>query len=220
MSLLYRASRAGDLVDVSRKLATAPVTAASLQLLSPLPGGDAESGAAVVARVLGRSEEVSATCRLLERSVGRGADEELGSGASGDLHRSLEDEGGRGEVELRLSLPPARLAELLGVADELSAALCFAGGRELRRTVGLGSGVLALDLAGIPSEPAGWAGPLSEARERLRTEGGGLGLLRAPGKVFREIGSADRSEVRRRLSEGLKRVFDPAGVLVPGRRIS
>jgi len=220
VSLVYRASRAGDLVDVSRKLATAPVTAASLQLLSPLPGDQPEGGAAVVARVLGRSEEVSGTCRLLQRSAGRAADGELEGDASRDLHRSVEDGGGRGEVELCLSLAPARLAELLGLADELSGALCSAGGRELRRRVDLGSGVLELDLVGIPEEPAACAGPLGEARERLRAQGGGLGLLRAPPEVFGEIGSAEPFGARRRLSEGLKRAFDPAGVLVPGRGIS
>lgn len=217
-TLLFREDRSEDLVGVARGLAAAPVTASSLELVEPAPGSAGPGGAAVLARVVGRSEEVSALGRQLGEAAGREPDEVAEGESSRELHRRLEDEGEGAVLELRLSLLPDRLPGLLRIADELVGGLRSAGAEEVRRSVHLTSGVLRLAAAGSPEaggEP--WSRILGRVRERLEEAGGGLRVVRGPGEVGRGMAAGSPGDGRDRLAAKLKRVFDPAGVLVPGR---
>jgi len=54
-------------------------------------------------------------------------------------------------------------------------------------------------------------------RSELEGEGGSLILGEGPADLLRRVGPSERPEAEDILVAGLKRVFDPQGILSPGR---
>lgn len=227
VTLLFGRNAPAALVAAGRALATAPVIPEALELLAPPPGpggpgGGVEGpspGAVVVARLLGSEEAVAEKARILRDAAGEEPVARLEGAESLDFHQRAAAPAGPG-LALRLSLLPARLDRLVELAEEVRSR-ARARGLRAGLTGHLTRGILRVDVEGpdeAVAEDAGWAAMLVELRGRLEEEGGGLILARAPRGVVEAVGTGGSvGGTTRRILQGLKREFDPAGILAPGR---
>jgi len=217
-----------EVVELGRRLATAPVVPAALELLRVAPGGgrDREGGVEagrelVAVRLLGRAPEVAGERAVLVEAAGRSPDEVRAGDGSRALHDFVEGRVGVGTLELRLALPPDRLELLMEEADLVAEELGARGAEERSRGVHLTTGALRMGFSGLPAGggPEAWTGEIEAARDRLEEGRGSLSVLRGPDPVVRGVGPPPRPGGVERLEEGLRHTFDPAGVLLPGRRV-
>ncbi len=234
VTLLLSGYPEGESAHLARSLAAAPLPLAAVELVDPLPGlrdlPDLPRGGAVVVRILGskaRVEGVEAKLAHEIRALGRG---EASAGPGGESKRltdvrsrALHAGLGRWEegaaLVLRLALLPSRLPQLVararGVMEELG---------EGRLSAHAGAGVVRLALGRVSGEEGErrdgetgrWAGVLGRLRQELEEEGGSLVLSSGPRALVREVGAWGARPGEGRLLEGLKRTFDPEGVLAPG----
>ena len=168
----------------------------------------ADAGAPVSAvRVEGFPASVEARCEALRELLGRfGAVEELHSKNSATLWREIRDV--RAFVDesgplWRLSVPPTSgAAATARVADEANVRVLF----------DWGGGLVWLGVNGAPD--AGEAA----VREAVAAVGGHATLVRAdaPTRAARAVFQPQAAGLAA-LTERIKRAFDPAGVLNPGR---
>jgi len=176
-----------------------------------------------------------------ERKVfsGPGSLLELRSGESRSFHAAMEDWEKGAAMVLRLSLVPSRLGTLLEEVRELARRVggsvreglsgktggssqgggngAFGG---VRTAAHVGCGVLRVAFGRLPSAEGGLqelAQALGDLRSRLEGEGGSLRLSTAPRGLMDEVGAWGTLGPVEGLMEGLKREFDPAGILSPGR---
>ena len=168
----------------------------------------ADAGAAVSAvRVEGFPASVGARCEALRAMLGRfGAVEELHSKNSATLWREIRDVQAFAEDEgplWRLSVPPASGA---------AAAAQVAAAAEARALFDWGGGLVWLAVDG--AEDAGEAA----VRAAAKAAGGHATLVRAeaPMRAARAVFQPQTTGLAA-LSARIKRAFDPAGVLNPGR---
>ena len=168
----------------------------------------AGAGAAVTAvRVEGFPASVEARCEALRALLGRfGPVEELHSKNSAALWREIRDVRAFADDEgplWRLSLPPASGAE---------AAAQVAAAAEARALFDWGGGLVWLAVDG--AEDAGEAA----VRAAAKAAGGHATLVRAeaPMRAARAVFQPQTTGLAA-LSARIKRAFDPAGVLNPGR---
>ena len=168
----------------------------------------ARAGAAVTAvRVEGFPASVEARCEALRALLGRfGPVEELHSKNSVALWREIRDVRAFAEDEgplWRLSVPPASGAE---------AAAQVAAAAEARALFDWGGGLVWLAVDG--AEDAGEAA----VRAAAKAAGGHATLVRAeaPMRAARAVFQPQTTGLAA-LSARIKRAFDPAGVLNPGR---
>ena len=181
-----------------------PVEVAARSAVSYVAG----AGAAVTAaRVEGFPASVGARCAALRELLGRfGAVEELHSRNSGTLWREVRDvrvfADDSGPL-WRLSVPPASGAEAAArVADKA----------EVRALFDWGGGLVWLAVEG--AEDAGEAA----VRAAAASLGGHATLVRAdaPTRAARAVFQPQATGIAA-LTARIKRAFDPAGVLNPGR---
>ncbi len=181
-----------------------PAEAAARSAVSYVAG----AGAAVTAvRVEGFPASVDARCQALRDLLGRfGAVEELHSKNSGTLWREIRDVRAFADESgplWRLSLPPASGAEATArVAEQVEARALFDWGGGL------------VWLAVGDAEDAGEAA----VRAAAASAGGHATLVRAaaPVRAARAVFQPQAPGVAA-LTARIKRAFDPAGVLNPGR---
>lgn len=219
------------LVEAARRVATAPVPLAAAELVDPapdLPGPDAEHGAALLVRVLGGADAVESVVGSLEEVLAGpgGAEAIRADGAdSAALHRAVEGIEDGASLVVRLALLPARLEETLARAEEL-VSRAAARPDPSARSSGPRPVVAAHVTTGVvrvvvrrtidAGETDGWARTLGGLRADLEKSGGSLTVASGPPDLVRAVGA--RGEVgrqERRLLDGLKDAFDPAGVM-PG----
>ena len=213
---VYRGS-ASELVKAARALATAPEMPASLELLCPdtcraleldRDGASVSSQWGLLLRVMGNSLAVDAANRIFDGAAGPPQDRVTGEAASTLLAR-LSQVGTDSGLSIRMSLPPARLADLVIGAEELRTT--FKGATA---TVHVTEGLARIELSrqhaeGISAD--GWA-LLSSARSRMRAAGGALWLSAAPAEAFAAVPArADRAAASG-LQERLLQSFDPRSV--------
>ena len=168
----------------------------------------ADAGAAVSAvRVEGFRASVEARCEALRELLGRfGAVEELHSKNSATLWREIRDVRAFADDSgplWRLSVPPASGAD---------AAARVADAADVRTLFDWGGGLVWIGVNGAPD-----AGETA-VRAAASTAGGHATLIRAdaPTRAARAVFQPQTAGLAA-LIERIKRAFDPAGVLNPGR---
>ncbi len=226
-TLLWRGPEASALVPPARALATAAVLPGALELLAPGPGAGVDGGATLALRALGSRESVEEQARIFLEASGRDPDETLSGEASRTWHRRRSEEEGLGgpgggagpALQLRLTLLPDRLGDLVGLADELARAVEAEEGSASCR-IHVTRGVARIALGGLRAgeAPEGWIDRLSRLRERVEERGGSLAAVAGPDDLLEELARSPSGPVAR-LMDGLKDAFDPAGILAPGRRV-
>lgn len=235
-TLLVGGPSASDLLLLGRELARSSMPISALELVDPVArlarggkdegarsGGDRGRRAALVIRLLGTGEQLQAMAdRVLEMSESLGGEsaEVLKGEESRGLHGELESWEEGAELVVRLSLLPKRLGTLLDRGRDLAGRLGLDPELEMAAAAHVGWGVLRLAFRRPLAEEGGWepaAGVLLDFRRRLEEEGGSLMVSHAPHGILREMGARGGADPVRTLVRGLKKTFDPAGILVPGR---
>ncbi|MDX1567856.1 MAG: FAD-binding oxidoreductase [Longimicrobiales bacterium] len=215
------------LLEHARAWATAPVLPEALELLMK-SSREGTGGAVLAARLLGSAEEVAEKERILREAAGGSEPRRI----EGEESRRFQDrltrapdsvagEGGVPNLLIRLAALPSRLGAALDVAEELRHQ-AEATGSVGRSRASVTRGTICVELTSdLPPEaafPTELWGPLLEScRERMSGLEGTLTILRGTRALRHAV--ADRGPVgpRERLAEGVRREFDPAGVLAPGR---
>ena len=226
-TLLLPGPSAEDLLPVAREAGLSSLPLSAVELLDPLepvwPGGGGRAGLAI--RLLGspaQVEEMEERGRKMlggELGVGRKI-VTLGPDESRGFHKALGRwEEGAGLV-LRLSLLPTKMEELVAQARLLVHEIEEGGGGGVRLAFHLGWGVIRIAFDELPAHEEGMEGLgriLLRFRSELEEEGGSLILSEGPADLLRRVGPSERPEAENILVAGLKRVFDPQGILSPGR---
>lgn len=209
-TLVYRAERAEELLSRARRLATAPVLPAALELMEAGSG----SGAALGARVLGSPEAVEASLELLEEAAGSPGERLEGDGSRSLFAEAAGWEGGAALL-LLLSHLPSGLERLVAEARTLAAPAGEPGARgAFSASVTRGRLRLALPVPRPGPARERFVGALEASRAGLREAGGSLAIIRAPRELRSAVRARGRSSERvGRIEEELKAVFDPGSVL-------
>lgn len=235
-TLLVRGPSAPELLPLARELARSSMPISALELVDPVAGlagegededapkgGVPEQGGGLVVRLLGTGGQLQAMEDRVLESVG-GLGETVVLRMKGEesrsLHRRLEAwEEGAGLV-LRLSLLPGRMGTLLEWSRELGSRMGLDPSLKMETASHVGWGVLRIAFRGRLSERNGWdaaARVLLDLRSRLEGEGGSLTVSQGPQGILREMGGPGKEDSVGALVRGLKKTFDPAGILAPGR---
>ena len=220
-TLVLGGESAQALLPLARELGFSSMPLSAIELLEP--GLGERSGAELMVRLMGTEGQLGemearvadfagkAGCRNFSRVAGE---------ESRSLHAGLEDWEEGASLVLRLSLLPTRMASLLEWSQTLPQTLALGGGSQMARAAHAGWGVLRLAFRGPSPGEAGWkaaARPLLDLRERLEREGGSLTVSQGPRALLGEMAREGQGGSVTALIRGLKKTFDPAGILVPGR---
>ena len=220
-TLVMRGSSLDELVDGAVRVCALSVTPAAVELFErevPLGG---KSEVALAVRVLGGRERVDAEDAVLRASLASSGELTRLAPAEADaLWREVRHLEEGAELVLRLSLTPARIGELTGLAQTL---FSVAGGQEerARMAVHAGTGVLRLAMPKLRVDSGWderWAGRLEDLMGALSKRDGTLTVTRAPAPLRARLKGRESSPVDGELMSGLKAVFDPAGILSGGDR--
>jgi glycolate oxidase FAD binding subunit len=221
-TLLVRGLERGELVQMARALAVAPVPIAALELggLTLAVGGEVPQGPFLMARLCGASETVEAVEELLRPIIQAGDTVRLEEEEADELRSLIEAQEAESDVVVRLTLLPSRLGTLLEVADGLEEELSpadrgTADGKAAGWLAHVSWGIVRL-LLPYTKGMGGLGARLIEARSWLEREGGSLRLVQGSMDLAEEVGPRELPEAAREISEGLKREFDPAGILPHG----
>lgn len=154
------------------------------------------------------------------------------AGEAATASRAGAHTGSAGVLVVRLALLPDRLETLVETAEAL-AARARAAEWPVRSATHVTRGVLRLEIRtaedGAEGEGAAedgaagrnrwddWIAALTEVRARLEEAGGTVTLAAGPRRLVEAVGPTGGAGGAEELVRGLKRTFDPAGVLAPGR---
>lgn len=205
--LVVTAEGPAPLVELARRVATAPVVPASALLVSSCPGRSAGESALVL-RVHGTAATVDADiARLLPASSAsvRALD---GSEAATVLEAARDLAAGR-VLTVRSSALPGRLGEVLAAVRAALPGAAMAADVMSGRVRGGVDDAAAVD----PSE-------LLRLRQRIQALGGDVVLERAPAEILARVPVSGRDGRVAALESALRRHFDPGAVLSPGRFVS
>ena len=216
-TLVIRGDSLEELADGAVRACALSVTPAAVEILErDVPtGGGREVVLAV--RVLGGRERVEAEEAVLRDSLAGSGDLARLSPAEADaLWREVRylEEGA--ELVLRLSITPARISEAIGLAQALCSGV--EGQNETARArlaVHAGAGVLRLAVPKLRVDPGWderWADRLEDLWGSLFRRDGTLTVTRAPALLRARLKGRESSSVDGELMNGLKDVFDPAGI--------
>jgi len=201
-TLVWSRATVDEAWDLGRSLATLPLPVASAELIagvkeSPLD----DSGVRVLLRLMGSRTAVARMKEILLDHAGLPV-RELEGAASGDAARTLSLDDGAGPVSFRAHTLPDRGRPVASALDGVPL-----DHLALHLLQGSFRGTLSPD---TPLEALG------EVNRAARAAGGSLRILRAPGPVPGGIeGGSERSTPVARLHRGIRRGFDPGGIL-PG----
>ena len=219
-TLVMRGGSLDELVDGAARACALSITPAAVELLEREvpPGGRKEVVLAV--RVLGGRERSEAEEEVLRASLaGSGELTRLAPAEADALWHEVRRLEEGAELVLRLSITPARIRELIGLAQALGS---VEGGREERARIAVHAGTGVLRLA-VPKLRVGsgwdeWADRLEDTLSSLSEREGTLTVTRAPAPLRARLKGRESSVVEEELMSGLKAVFDPAGILSGGHR--
>jgi glycolate oxidase FAD binding subunit len=220
-TLLFTGPSAEALLPAARQIALSSLPFSTAELIDPLDSSRAEAGLAL--RLLGTQAHV-------DELEARGREELSGWAAAERGVVTLESEESRrfhetqgcweegAPLVLRLSLLPSKMEWLM----TRSRALLEEMGSESEGRVALhlGWGVLRIAFDELPSEGKAMTGIgqlLSTLRSELEEKGGSLILSEGPRGLLRSVGPWGSLGTEAGLVAGLKREFDPKGILAPGR---
>ncbi|MFC1661882.1 FAD-binding oxidoreductase, partial [Gemmatimonadota bacterium] len=224
VTLLCGADRAEDLVPAARAITTSSLSVAALELVEDSGLGEAfgGDGALLVIRLLASRVAVAEMEGRVAEMLPAFSLRRLESRESEEFHRALAGREVAGSMVLRLALLPRRLDVLLERARAFLGTGETGTIGEVRMAAHVGAGILRLTFQ-EPTDGSAMlgVGTLAESLRGLRgfleREGGTLTVSHGPPSLVREVGAwGDPGEVAH-LHAGLKREFDPAGILAPGR---
>ncbi len=223
LTLALRAPTEGACVSAAGAIRGARLEPAALEILSPEASAHvaAAGGWTLLVRVHGNAGTVAELAPRIE-AIGREhglAGESLESAAGELAWRTLSALEGDAPVVVRLAGWPAELERTLALATEVAAA----SGAGWQRVAHAGDGIVRVlapagDGRGDGGAPA-WghvAAAIEAARLTLSGTGGTVLLARAPAQLAGRLdpyGAVPAAALMR----GIRKSFDPAGVLAPGR---
>ena len=231
--LVARASRLEELADAARRVASAGVLAAAVEMIER-PQGDGGSGreALLRVRVHGLEERVRREAADLEErmrplSVERHERAGARAGGAGQEDDPLSAELARleegAELVMRMLLPPTELQELVEIARRLGrmpGSHDLLVGTPLRIAVDASRSGLTVAVPSLREDPswtAAWTSQLRELRRALEMREGSLTMLLGPRSLVAGVGAWGGPAAAGRVMSSLKAQFDPAGILSPGR---
>ena len=197
--LVLEAPEPEELVQAARAVATAPTLPASVVVSSPT-----DAASMLLVRLHGARETVDADQRNLESHAGVSFAAKEGSQANA-LLAATRDAGAHADVLLRLSALPSQLGALLGLIGDASVGLHGAVVADVNE------GSVRVALSGVGTESAGVVQSVRSGAEAL---GGAVVVERCPVDADPAALSTSLSPAAREIGDGLKRVFDPSGVLL------
>lgn len=204
-TMAIRAAAVEPLLELTRFIVAEKLEAAAVELLAP--GAQAEW--MLIVR-LAANEEAVADARA--RVAGEGM--RLGAVAESASDRVWE-ELANGELQattiVRLADLPARLPVTLQQARKLADRLKG----EKTMVAHAGDGVVRLYLGTLPAEETAFA--ISEARAFMNVTGGTLVVHSRSAEFMRRLDAFGAVGAAQNLMAQLKQIFDPAGILAPGR---
>lgn len=139
------------------------------------------------------------------------------------LHAALSEWEDRWDLVFRMALLPSHLSMLLGEAEELGASMSTleeGDGGTWGLSAHAGVGIVRVGVAWGPGGfggVRGWADALLGLRTRLEQRGGSLVVSHGPPALVEAVGAWGSGDVPVQLLRGLRKVFDPGDILVPGR---
>jgi glycolate oxidase FAD binding subunit len=215
-----------DLLPVAQLLFASPLPIATLEVMEPLGSAWAEEGAkaGMLIRLLGtrpQVEEMEARGResAADWTGGNRRVEVVGGEESRRLFQRVSSWEEGADLVVRISLLPSKVEDLVERGRALQEALTQLVGGEARTALHYSWGVLRIAISGS-SLPGGALGisdrvvrVLSELRDELEGEGGSLVLSHGPGELVKEIGPHGKMGGEGKIMAGLKREFDPKGIL-------
>jgi hypothetical protein len=206
--LIARGSTVEALFGAARAVATARVLPASAVLTQLARDGVSRRGALLAVRLHGAPGALDAEERVLLEGIGLPVERLKGDEAK-IVGSDISDFGGKGDVVITASARPATLAE------------AFAAVHAALPAASVVADILAGKLrAVIPAAATLGAETLIELRRRMERLDGGLTLETAPPDLVREVGAYAPRAAERRLALALRKRFDPAAVLAPGRFVT
>jgi len=246
-TLLVTGGSMADLLPLARDLARSSMPISALELLEPdgammegeLDGGGEEtpgegspaeanaheatfSQPALMVRLQGTEEQV----RAMEDRVVDAADSHAGTGIHGldgqtgrEFHRRMEAEENGAWLVLRLSHLPDRLRRLADLTEDLPDRMGLEPG-SVNRGAHVGWGTLRVIFRGPEPRqdvPEAVATVLAELRAGVEGEGGRMTITQGPRALLERVGDGGPGGTVGSLMQGLKKTFDPAGILAPGR---
>jgi len=221
-TLVFPGRSTAALLPLARRMALSPLPLVALELLGEGVGASSgpPSSPAVAVRLMGNQEAVDA---MEEGLRGTGDFLRLEGESSRRFFRELRRSEEGGEVRVRLTLLPSRLGEALALAEELVSRWDGGDGSPPFLVAHVTRGTVRVSLP-VPAASA-WEtrrALLEEIRGRVYGEGGSLLVRGVPsagwpgegGGPGPSSGETLFPDPRGRLEEGLRRVFDPAGILL------
>ena len=221
-TLVLRGRSLDELVHAAVVAYGLKVTPAAVELLErrlPLEG---RSEAVLAVRLIGLEERVrdeeAAITRAFE-AAGHGALQELTADEALALWREIRHLEDDTDLALRLSISPTRLPELTELVRGLGR---MRGGRDelsrsaVRMAMHGGAGALRVAVPNLRVDSGWaerWADRLEDLRRAISWRGGSLSVTRAPAPLMALLEAWLTPSPHGELMAGIKRVFDPAGIL-------
>jgi FAD/FMN-containing dehydrogenase len=151
--------------------------------------------------------------------AGKGPLTELARAEAADLWRDVRHLEDDADLAIKLCISPARLPELAEPARALGR---LRGGRDelarspVRMAMHGGTGALRVAIPNLRMDSGWaelWADRLEDVRRAVAWRGGTLSVTRAPAALLGLLDGWRSPSAGGELMAGLKRVFDPAGIL-------
>ncbi len=211
-----------DLVHAAVAAYGQTVTPAAVELLERREPIEGKRHTVLAIRLIGLEERVRAEEEVIRRAVaGAGVAEpvELAPEAAVDLWREVRHLDDGADLALRMTIAPTRIPELVEIARTVGR---MRGGRDelerssMRLAMHGGAGALRVAVPNLRVDSgwaARWADRLGDLRRALDWRGGSLSVTRAPADVIALIEEWRTPSDRSQLMDGIKNVFDPAGIL-------
>lgn len=205
-TVVVHAAEPGPLVEVVARMREARIEAAALELVSgPLPGND-RAAWTLLARFQGGAETVFALCKAAAAlGIAAGLEATVTRDAPA-IWPALSRDEAEAPAVLRLADAPTRLDRTIELASGFDGAT--------RILAHAGQGIVRV--LGEP-EAERWAERAETTRAELATRRGTLVVAKAPPTLAERLDPFGDAGPTSRLMRELKRQFDPAGILAPGR---
>lgn len=225
-TLVVRGGSLEDLVPAAVAAYARSVTPAAVELLERRRPLEGTREAVLAIRVIGLAERVRAEEDVVRGALagaGAPAPTALAAEEAAALWREIRHLDDGADLALRMSIAPARIAELVELARTVGR---MRGGRDelarapLRIAMHGGAGALRVAIPNLRVDSGWaerWAERLGDLRRVLSWRGGALTVTRAPAALLALLEEWRTPGDRTELMAGIKAAFDPTGVLAVDR---
>ena len=204
-TMVVAAQGAEPLLEISEYIISEMLEAAAIELIAP---GILGSDWTLLVRLSGNRESVAdARARIAERSPRQ-------ESAQPQVWHRLQEVELAATTTVRLADLPTRLAATLQLADKL----VTRAGVPAQTMVHAGDGIVRLYFAECDQEALAFA--IGEARSVMSVTAGTVVTHSRDGELMRRVDAFGEVGPAQFLMTRLKQIFDPAGVLAPGRFVT